>query len=187
MSTNQQTISLPQLITAIATDLTEYLSKNYYEECGEERKRELERYGYISLFPVPPSEPHQPLTYVAVYDNGNRDNDLTAKRISNILKVRNDLYNLQGSTSSDEEVLDKIREGLNLGIQANSYFSDRHKKIHRSYQQNKALRPGFFGRLESWWNATWFQSRAQLAFEKALKTLDRFEAMNNHTSTKRFG
>jgi hypothetical protein len=108
-----------------------------------------------------------------------KNSGLTAYRISNVLKIIDDLGLMLSEASHEidaetlEECYKKIRSKLQSGLQKNNRDSVLHSKSHCSLQQCQLSRFGFFATL---WHVTIFQSRASLAFEKSIKYMDKMLA-----------
>lgn len=137
------------LINIIDGNLSEYLSSNDYQirEHGE----------------------------VHILDNSNRNVGLLKKRISNVITVQTDLRELLSRLPDDMtseqllQTLPQVQARLIKGLEKNNQLSAQYGKVHFSFKQNRLAG---FGLFSSWFNKTWFQSRAARAFEKSLDQLD---------------
>lgn len=165
------------LINRISCHLSKYLNDNTYHVMKKSKVDKLKQNsqvhinGYQATFHL-----HVKNTYIVVANNGNRNNVLTAKRLSNIIKLKSDLEQILLSSNIWGELpgtmLEKIRDLLDNAKIRNTGFSSFHKKNHVTYDENRLLRFNF---VSSWKNKTWAQSRAMQALEASLKELDRFE------------
>lgn len=117
--------------------------------------------------------------YIVVFgDIGGRIHKLLAERIANILSVQKKITAFE-KTISDfidpkeaHRALSTMKDMLLMALHNNNTLSAQFNKTHISYYQNKSAG---YNRFFSWWHKTWFQSRATVAIENAIESIDRFK------------
>jgi hypothetical protein len=105
-----------------------------------------------------------------------RNSTLSLERIKNIYLLREKLITLlkglNTSNQNSNNVLNDIESSLNESLRQNTALSSQFSKSHRSFRESRLIGLSIFF---SWWNKTWFQSRATVALEKALAVLKEFK------------
>lgn len=141
----------------------------------------LNQYIYLSIGITPAESSTTVLSSLPTLDESFYT-PLTVARVKNILEIVESLQTTLETLkeSAKDLTVDQMREHVHQfvrlmrnGMLENTRLNAQFGRQHQSYRQNRALGRGYFF---SWWNKTFFQSRAQLTLENALEKIETFEA-----------
>lgn len=116
---------------------------------------------------------------ILVSDNALRNEALLTQRVLTMTKVKefvdSEIKALGTNQNIDEQkvqdTVERLQVSLQSAIEKNNLLNNQYKKDHHTYRENRLAGMGMFS---SWWHKTWFQSRAVVALESAVKHVDDF-------------
>lgn len=189
--------NLDAFIHQINTILSSYVSLNQFSYLDNEKKEAmLLKYNNVptdqSLTPqyAECKDGHYVCIAPSEHETCGRDIQLLTRRIANIYNVRSEIKNInldknlaqEGrpkelditnlTLEEAEEIIIKLQKILVQGQITNNRLSTDFNRVHLSIKQNVDMGMSW---LKALWYATWCQSRANTAFEDALKCVEKYK------------
>lgn len=116
-----------------------------------------------------------------------RKHSLKVSRVENVLRTITSIGGLLKKQKQDLNdtdfitALDEIQNLLQSGLLVNNQLTADNGKFHLTYKQSRTAGLGMF---DSWIRKTWFQSRASVAYERAIDEFENLtkEILNSQTN-----